>query len=296
MRLAITNWRTEMGKIIAKVFEESDYSKFVKLEGNRIVTQERFDKIIASIKKKEILDPIIVKVVGGKYAIINGQGRFEALKSLGRPIKFVVDQSADIDDCRRINSANTGWKPLDYIVSFASDGNPNYINMLMVIDKIGRTDASLIMRLCSHDRKADGRRPSDVINGTLSFTSDDANEVLNVISAGNDLADALAIHHPPASFYIATKIIMDSDGYSHKRMVDKCRKCMFSYVRPTKLSDNVKAFEYIYNYNVKTGKKIYFTDYLRNKGKDYSRLGQNNVKVDMTDVSTLKKSRRARRA
>lgn len=73
--------------IIGTVFETFDYEMFVKLEANRIVSAARLRKLIESLTVHEISIPIICNE---KMEIIDGQGRFEARKSMGRPIPYLV--------------------------------------------------------------------------------------------------------------------------------------------------------------------------------------------------------------
>ena len=93
-----------MRKQIAVVYEEDDYSVFKRLEGNRTVLSNRLKNLIESFRGGEILNPI---VVNKNMEIIDGQGRFEARRTLGLPIVYVIDPDATIEDCRRINHYNS---------------------------------------------------------------------------------------------------------------------------------------------------------------------------------------------
>ena len=93
-----------MGKIIGNIYEETDYTKFRKLPDNRDVLSNRLTKLEASLSERAILNPIIVNE---KMQIIDGQGRYEALKRMGKPIQYVVAKGANSDDCKRMNRYNT---------------------------------------------------------------------------------------------------------------------------------------------------------------------------------------------
>lgn len=60
-----------MGKLIGKLYETKDYSKFKFLKGNRAIKEKR--SLIESIEKSGILVPIDVNE---KFEIIDGQTRF----------------------------------------------------------------------------------------------------------------------------------------------------------------------------------------------------------------------------
>ena len=93
-----------MAKVIGQIFEEENYDIFVKLDDNRDVLSGRLNKLIASISERYVLNPIIVNE---KFEIIDGQGRYEALKKLNRPIHYIIAPGAASDDCRRMNKYNT---------------------------------------------------------------------------------------------------------------------------------------------------------------------------------------------
>ena len=72
-----------MAKRIGYIFEEPDYSQFKYLGGNRDITHSK--KLLESITQNGYFNvPILVNE---NMEIIDGQGRFEALKMLGLPIR-----------------------------------------------------------------------------------------------------------------------------------------------------------------------------------------------------------------
>ena len=87
------------------VYSTADYSAFKKLTGNRDILENRKNLIISSINERGwIRNPV---VVNDNMEIIDGQGRFEALKELGLPIEYVVAHGATISDCIALNIKQT---------------------------------------------------------------------------------------------------------------------------------------------------------------------------------------------
>ena len=85
-----------MDKITGNVYQTRDYSKFMRLEGNREVVSKRVVKITKSIQQNGyILNPI---VVNEKMQVIDGQGRLEALKGLKMPIDYVIAEGAGLNE------------------------------------------------------------------------------------------------------------------------------------------------------------------------------------------------------
>ena len=110
---------------ISNVYRTSNYSLFKRLHANRDVTTSRVNKIINSIKQVGyIQSPIIVNE---KIEIIDGQGRYEALKRLGMPVDYIIVKGIGIKECRAMNIYQSNWGALDYIKSYAEDGDTNYI-------------------------------------------------------------------------------------------------------------------------------------------------------------------------
>ena len=108
-------------------YQSDDYGIFKRLEGNRPVLNARINKIKVSVRKNGyIFNPI---VVNEKYQIIDGQGRFEALKDLGVPIDFVVANGAGLEQCVALNASGSIWTMQDYIDSYCELGNENYIRL-----------------------------------------------------------------------------------------------------------------------------------------------------------------------
>lgn len=110
-----------------------NYSLFKDLAGNRSVDPARVSKIKKSILKNGwFTNPILVNE---KMEIIDGQGRFAALKELNMPIEYIVEKGIGIECCINMNTAQTNWKIMDYIGSYAERGNENYQRLVMLMEE-----------------------------------------------------------------------------------------------------------------------------------------------------------------
>ena len=108
-----------------EIYVTEDYSLFKRLQGNRDVDIKRIQKIKKSINEVGyITSPILVNE---NYEIIDGQGRFEALKDLGMPIEYIVQPGIGIKECVSMNVYQTNWTQYDYIKTFAEKGYTSYI-------------------------------------------------------------------------------------------------------------------------------------------------------------------------
>lgn len=112
-----------MNTKIASVYRTTNYDRFRRLEGNREVTAKRAKNIAKSISEiGYILNPIIVNE---KMEIVDGQGRFEALKSISHPIDYVVVDGAGLNECVAMNNSTSRWTLMDYIYSHAEKRGKN---------------------------------------------------------------------------------------------------------------------------------------------------------------------------
>lgn len=271
------------------VYETDDYSIFKKLPANRDLIAKRLKRLIESFSEKEILNPI---VVNGKYEIIDGQGRFEAKKSLGLPIQFVIDEDADIDDCRRMNAYNAPWNIKDYAKSLADDGNDNCRRLLDCCSELN-VSINRCLRLTNHAASKKTAKGSDLQLARLEslvFTEEDCKVARDICKKINEIREALILtKQMNEAFCTAVKVMSEYDGYDHNSMLRRCEKERNRFSLASNLGDMLREFSRIYNISRQANKKLYFEDYMRNKGynvRDYV------DEKDTEDVSTLRKNKR----
>lgn len=115
----------------SKIDSTTNYSRFKFIDGNRQVHSGRVKKLIRSIKRKNMLAqfPIVcMKNSTGLY-IMDGQHRYTAAKELGLPIHFIESKNLTVEDMSLSNSNQKGWRPADFVSSYAAQGNPEYITL-----------------------------------------------------------------------------------------------------------------------------------------------------------------------
>ena len=277
-----------MKKVIGRIYQTDEYGIFKRLPDNRDVLEKRVRKLVASISEKYLTNPIIVNE---NMEIIDGQGRYEALKQLGKPIDFIVVHGAGSEDCKRMNRFNTKWSTLDFAKSFAKAGNKAYIMLLRGVDAT-KLPIGTVLRLANHGSKTGGTSyaMSAFEKGKLIFSDQDYDKVLAVHKAADEITYALqTTHRRNDAFYTAVKIVTETDGYSHERMLRNCSTLRASYNQMSALKDQLVEFERIYNYRTSGDKKLYFSDYLRNKGSAIRDYSKTYTPYDDTDISTLNK-------
>lgn len=126
-------------KTVGYIYTTKDYDKFKRLEGNRDVKNAK--KIIKSINDVGyILSPILVNE---KYEVIDGQNRLDALKALGLPVPYIVQEGVGLKECMALNINQTNWTTDQYIISHATRGNASYKRLLLLTKEFRRKGYSL---------------------------------------------------------------------------------------------------------------------------------------------------------
>lgn len=280
-------------RIIGQIFEEWDYDKFFRLPDNRDVSTDRLNKLVASISDKYVLNPIIVNE---KMEIIDGQGRYEALKKLRKPIHYLIAPGATSADCRRMNKYNTKWSSLDFAKSFANSGKTAYKTLLSTLDETGLS-IKITLRLTNNNALHKEGGTSVFEQGGLTFAETDRARVKKIKAIAQDVADALRLTERLSdTFYTGVKISCEWDGYDHKRMCKNAAINRSTYATAASLGAQLKALEEIYNYKSRAENRLYFSDYMRSSGaatRDYDKgvATRYNRLYKGDDVSTLKPSK-----
>jgi hypothetical protein len=101
-----TEESTPVGKICGNVYETKQYESFSFIDANRDVSRARINKLKKEILKDGLLVPIIVNTL---LEIIDGQGRFYALKELNLEILYIIRNTRNVH-IAPINNTGTKWK------------------------------------------------------------------------------------------------------------------------------------------------------------------------------------------
>ena len=246
----------------------------------------RLDKILASISEKYVLNPIIVNE---KMEIIDGQGRFEALKKLGKPIHYIIAYGATAKDCWRMNRFNTIWTKLDFCQSYAKAGLEAYVLLLKTAKKAA-IDISRAAMYGGHGING-GEATEMFQRGKFSFSQEDAERAIDIAKKASEIKQALLFNgRTNNAFHTAIKVSTQYEGYDHEKMIRNCKILRSSYMQAATIEAELKEFERIYNYRQKPENKLYFSDYMRNKGHNV-RSYDTTTRYDQSkdnNVSTLK--------
>ena len=106
---------------IGKVYETTEYSQFKLSTRNRHIVLR--PKQAKDFELNGIISPVIVNE---DMVIIDGQHRFAWSKKENKPVKFIIVEGLNEEHIVSMNTTQIKWGIMDYIASFANDGNEEY--------------------------------------------------------------------------------------------------------------------------------------------------------------------------
>jgi hypothetical protein len=144
----------------------SDYSLFKPIGGNREINQLHYERLRKSMAENCLFT---VLYVNEKHEIIDGQHRFEAIKSLGLPVHYVIIEGAGLEQVQVYNHFLKKWDCDDYLHGYIELGKPEYISYKKFKDKykFGHNET---MSMLSGMGKAGGSIYNTFITGNYRIT------------------------------------------------------------------------------------------------------------------------------
>ena len=121
-----------------EIQKSKEYSVFGNIIGNRVLNQNKIEKISNDVNNGfNMLPfcPIVVSEQEGIYHIIDGQHRFEVSKKTGNPVYFVVCDTLSLNQIAQLNSRGEKWKPNDFLNCYIKLGIKDYEKVLEIMHK-----------------------------------------------------------------------------------------------------------------------------------------------------------------
>lgn len=117
-------------EVIGSIFSTSDYTLFKKLKGNRKVKRNKNLR-----KELEAMGQSSPIVVNSNFEVIDGQHRLDILKSMGRPVSFIISDTIAPRMVVSMNTAQVNWKDIDYLEFYVAQGNAPYIRLQQIYNQ-----------------------------------------------------------------------------------------------------------------------------------------------------------------
>lgn len=207
-----------------KIYKTTDYNKFKKLIGNREVLAPRVNAIKSSIERiGYCTNPILVNE---NFEVIDGQGRLEALKELGMPVLYIIEEGLTIEDCMGMNIGMKNWTLNDHIESYKSQGYQSYVNLVETTDKFPTLPLTLIMQTQNEGTSVTRKEFYELIQrGELKYRIPNREELILLNWLSN-------IHH-----YVSL-----TDLRSTQTMEILCRLYCWELIDPNKMLEQFKKY------------------------------------------------------
>lgn len=238
-------------KKLTSVYVTDEYKKFKIIDGNRPINHAK--KIMESIREIGMLwQPILVNE---RFEIVDGQGRFLAMKTLGLPVIYIVQEGLTIKEVRYLNQNATIWNVEDYIHSYATgdDAKDAYRNLEVVRRQFPEFSQNTIMKAASK-YGLNTYRSNVIKDGTydeMDFGS--MNNAIRRLAKLREVSQLLPDDYKFKSVLlhgvIFCEYIAETDAdFSIDQLVDSIRK-NYRYVEPARnVSLAISNLNYMYNY------------------------------------------------
>ncbi len=245
----------------------TDYGMFKRMEGNRAVSRKRTEKIKSSILNVGYIpNPIIVNE---KYEIIDGQGRFEALKQLGLPVFYSIVPNIGIDECIAMNMNQTNWSVRDYIESHAETGNVSYVYLLQLLNTYD-SHFGLTVILNAITGKTDNAQEK-VKSGDFQCSEREflhAKEILSYLLGFEPIIRKIGGRKE--FYYMAIRFCHDDPEVDNKRLLEKVTQLQSNLMSVSQAHQAFDQLEQVYNNRIR-GEKVYIkTNYRKYQDGQYS--------------------------
>lgn len=250
-----------------EVLVTNKYEMFKKLDGNRITDERRINKIKESIKKVGyITSPILVNE---QMEIIDGQGRFEALKQMQLPVEYIVQEGVGIKECVAMNVHQTNWTIKDYIDSYADRGVQSYIYIRDLMERFKINNISIIA-VATHNQSR--YVPELVQEGSIVVTEEQYKKAVEKLEYVSEIRERFNL--PRLNLFIKGILFcMEIEEIDLKRLKEKCIEVLeYGKLPPIPTIEEVMMFiEEIYNKNSKRPTLYIYTEYRKQVEERMSR-------------------------
>lgn len=128
-----------------------DYDSFKSIVSNREVDKKHVKKLVASIKRKNLMI-IRPMVVNSKLEVIDGQHRLEACKQLKEPVYFVKLDDLDKEDIALLNTCQKNWAMIDFINFYTIEGRKDFKTFARLLNEYSDIKVTTLMKMCGNSR------------------------------------------------------------------------------------------------------------------------------------------------
>lgn len=223
-----------MDNQVGKILSSYEYDKFVRIKGNRTLNFKNLAKIIGSMKKKQLIIPILVNE---KYEVIDGQHRLAACKELSLPVFYYMVEGYGDNEVITTNVNQENWTKLQFLDYYIEHENANYIEFEKIRTRHGLSINQLLNVISKAKRTTFKSLSFSFVEGTFKLNQEDIWEATNFLAVLEDFNKST--YYKCDGFVLALLALYYYPPYDHSHMLQQLK------IRGDKLNINASKTEYL---------------------------------------------------
>ncbi len=243
-----------------QIYTSLNYNEFVFVEGNREIRSPKVSRMIDSIKKFGLVNPIVVD----QYKqIIDGQNRFECCKTLNIPVRysvFPIEKSILIDLIRDINSVQNNWNNIDIAGAYVGHcKNQDHYKKYLDLVSLG-VSHSTVLEACTYLSLGEDKIRSsyfDFKNGNLIISDSVYDKVKGQILMLKDSKIETKIWNR-IYFLRALLKLQREKSFDVYSFLENYKKFPHQWKNAYTVEENIKSILIVHNYRNRKKAKYFF--------------------------------------
>ena len=222
-----------------QVHTTTDYHLFKSIDGNRNKNLLHINRLKKSMQENYLFTVIIVNE---NFEIIDGQRRFDVIKELYLPLRYIICLGYGLDEVHILNQNSKNWTSADYLEGYFNLGYAQYVNFKKFIVK-HEINIQIAMYLLS------GADSSDMIKKFNSgeFKIKDLKEAENIIDKLH-MCGAYFPQYKMRWFVFAMVKLLKKPQFEFTEFLQKLKTQPTALQVCNDVSQYISLIEEIYNY------------------------------------------------
>ena len=223
-----------MEKEVGKILCTTEYSKFKKIKGNRKINFKNLGKIINSMKKKQLIIPILVNE---NFEVIDGQHRLQACIELSLPVYYYMVEGYGDAEVITTNLNQENWSKCQFLDYYIEHEKQDYIRFEEIRIENGLNINQLINILAKVKKVTFKSLNFSFIEGTFKIDEADIWQINSFLTALESFN--CSKFYKSDSFILAFLSLYTYSPYDHSHMVEMLK------LRGDKLNIHASKTEYL---------------------------------------------------
>jgi hypothetical protein len=207
--------------------------------------------------------------------VIDGQGRLQALRELGKPIEYIVIKGLGIKECLFMNINQEKWTMQDYIKSHAELGNVNYQRLLDLIELYPVYNLNTIGRAVKGINKLGNRQ---IQNGTIEISQYEYEQAIIKLNYLNRFISTFKYLKGRVTYFgQAVLVAYDVDMIDNERLLKQINENVSTMIPWSDFLSCLQSIEEVYNKQLGERNRV---DLIRQYRIGLKGLKHNSIKED----------------